>query len=98
MRRDYYSQRSDRLAVTQLTVHSPASRPANRTAAECAVPVLTSAPPIGVAHTRYTSVRPTADRVGRNLHRSLRSDACRHLYTDNRHICARPELSTTDAR
>ncbi len=50
--------------------HSPASRPANRTAAECAAPVLSAATAIRVAHTRYTSVRLTADEVGRKLHRS----------------------------
>ena len=82
MKRHDDSQRSDRLVVTQLTVHSPltthhspltrspASRPANRTAAECAAPVLSAATAIRVAHTRYTSVRLTADEVGRKLHRS----------------------------
>ena len=35
-----------------------------------AAPVLTAAPLIGVAHTRHTSVRPTADEVGRKLHQS----------------------------
>ena len=73
MRLDYYSQRSDRLAVTQLTVRSPAhplvAQPTARQP-KCAVTVLTSAPSTGVAHTRYTSVRPTAGNVDRNLHRS----------------------------
>ena len=48
------------------THHSPASRPANRTAAECAAPVLTAAPSIGLVQTRHPSLSGTADHVGRN--------------------------------
>ena len=43
---------------------------ASRAAADLAAPVLTAAPLMRVAHSRHASVRPTADRVGRKLHRS----------------------------
>ena len=73
MKRHYDSQRSDRLAVTQLPVcslthsltHSAASRSAQRETAGLVAPVLTAAPLMRVAHSRHASVRPTADPVGR---------------------------------
>ena len=43
---------------------------ASRAAADLAAPVLSAAPLMRVAHSRHASVRPTADRVGRKLHRS----------------------------
>ena len=51
---------------------------ASRAAADLAAPVLSAAPLMRVAHSRHASVRPTADRVGRKLHRCTPAGVAGH--------------------